>query len=146
LDLQQTTEEKYMTPDDIEVQTDIKKKENEAILSSFSKHLSDNGLKEKTVKKHIDNVDFYINYYLLYEDFVTPAKGISLLDEFFTYFFPRKAMWACESTTKESIASLKKFYSFLRVSGLVEETSYKRLLEEIKEEKEFWLHIYASNH
>jgi len=33
------------------------------------------GLKEKTVKKHTGNIRFYIN-------------------EFFNWFFPRKAMWS----------------------------------------------------
>ena len=42
-------------------------KRNEMFLEVFEKDLIDIGLNAKTVRKHLFNVDFYINTYLLRE-------------------------------------------------------------------------------
>jgi len=56
-----------------------------------SKHLSD-----KTIQKHINNVDLYINNYMLREDVVSMKKGCQYiyLDDFLGNFFIRKCMWS----------------------------------------------------
>ena len=46
------------------------RQDNEAYLNKFSKCLEKSKLSEKTIKKHISNIDFYINDYLLYDDSV----------------------------------------------------------------------------
>ena len=116
--------------------------ENEILLKGFRKWLEQSGLKEKTVKKHSGNVWFYINEYLLYEDAVRPREGISAVGEFFNWFFPRKAMWSNVTTTKETVASLKKFYRFLVDIGTVEAAEYQQLLAEVKSEMPAWLEHY----
>lgn len=51
--------------------------ENQKLLDEFENWLQEANLSERTIKKHIDNVDFYINEFLLYED-VTAAKDGAL--------------------------------------------------------------------
>ena len=55
------------------------RKENEAPLSVFKTWLSSKNLTRKTIDRHISNVDFYINEFLLYEDAIKAADG---MDEF----------------------------------------------------------------
>lgn len=116
--------------------------ENAVLLKGFRKWLEESGIKEQTVKKHTGNVSFYINEYLLREDAARPQEGISALNGFFNWFFPRKAMWSNVTTTKETVASLKKFYRFLVDIGSVDATDYQWLLEEVKSEMPEWLKHY----
>jgi len=51
-------------------------------------------LSKKTIDKHVSNVDFYINDFLLYEDAIEAADGVSSMGMFLGYWFIRKAMWS----------------------------------------------------
>lgn len=83
-----------MELDDYEELSKQEREKNKKIIAIFEKWLSEAGLKEKTIHKHIDNVAFYINEYLLYEEIIPAVKGIGSLNGFFDWFFPRKAMWS----------------------------------------------------
>ena len=48
------------------------RKENIKLLKNFAQWLKNANLKDKTIKQHVENIDFYINEYLLYEDAVEP--------------------------------------------------------------------------
>ena len=60
--------------------------QNKKILDDFEEYLKNAGLTSKTISNHLDNIDFYINHYLLYDEFVSPDKGNYRLDDFFSYF------------------------------------------------------------
>lgn len=120
------------------------REKNRKTLGLFEEWLMARGLKKKTVNKHIDNVAFYINEYLLYEEIVAAADGIGSINGFFDWFFPRKAMWSNKSNTKEIAASLKKFYKFQCEGGLIEEQDYDFLLSEVKSNMDEWLSHYDS--
>jgi hypothetical protein len=104
--------------------------------------LADSGLKKKTIRKHQGNVSFYIDDYLHYDDIVRPQEGLSFVNRFFTWFFPRKTMWSSVKTTKETVAGLKKFYLYLAEIGLVEAWAYQEFLAEVKSEMPEWLGRY----
>ncbi len=112
---------------------------NEVLLGDFKDWLRDSGLADKTIDKHVENVDFYINEFLLYDDVVEPQDGADEVGMFLGYWFIRKAMWASESSIRSNAASLKKFYTFLHERGMVEEDDLDLLKEEIKEEMPEWL-------
>jgi hypothetical protein len=97
---------------------------NMEIMQLFRQCLQSNGLKEITIRKHVSNASFYINEYLLYEDVVSAAEGIDKVNEFFDWFFPRKALWSSVNSTKETVSSLKKFYKCLTGLGLIKEDDY----------------------
>lgn len=112
---------------------------NEKLLDEFANWLQQSGLSSKTIKKHVENVDFYINEFLLYEDAVEPQDGVLDVGMFLGYWFIRKAMWASKSSIKGNAASLKKFYKFLHERGMVSKEDLDLLKELIKEEMPDWL-------
>ena len=127
---------------DYDQQADQIRAENAVLLEGFETWLKESGLKEKTVRKHLGNVSFYIDDYLLYDDIVRPQDGLSAVNGFFNWFFPRKAMWSSVTTTKETAASLKKFYRYLSENGLVEASDYQEFFAEVKSEMPEWLRHY----
>ena len=73
--------------------TDIRKT-NESLLTLFSEDLKKAGLAEKTIKRHLSNVDFYINEYLIRTDALPMKNGVTMIDDFLGNFFIRKCMWS----------------------------------------------------
>ena len=134
--------EESLEMDDVDAVMEKMRKQNEEILSDFEKYLIESGLTPKTISKHLDNIDFYINYYLLYDEFASPDKGHYRLDDFFCYFFPRKAMWSSTNSVKENITSLKKFYKYLNELSLITNDELKDMYSSIKADKEDWLGLY----
>lgn len=112
---------------------------NQILLNAFQEDMEARKLTQKTVNKHISNVDFYINDFLLYEEPQQPEEGVNQLNYFFGYWFIRKAMWASATSIKETITSLKKFYGFLGEKERIKPEEYIDMLQEIKESKEEWL-------
>jgi hypothetical protein len=119
--------------------------ENAVLLEGFGTWLTDSGLKEKTVRKHQGNVSFYIDHYLLYDDIVRPKEGLSAVNGFFNWFFPRKALWSSVASTKDTVAGLKKFYRYLVEIGHVEAEEYEEFLAEVKSEMPEWLEHYRDS-
>lgn len=112
---------------------------NPALLEEFADWLQKSNLKPKTIHKHIDNIDFYINNFLLYEDATEPQAGIHSVSMFLGYWFIKKAMWASAASIRSNAASLKKFYKFLHERGLVSKDDLDMLKSIIKEEMPEWL-------
>ena len=115
------------------------RKENENLSIVFGKWLSDKKLSKKTTGKHVSNVDFYINDFLLYEDAIEAADGVSNIGMFLGYWFIRKAMWASKTAIKENAASLKKFYQFMLEKKKISKESFEYLKETIKEDMPEWI-------
>ena len=130
-----------MSDDYTEYEKECKRirKENEKLLQNFSNWLSEKNLSKSTIKKHYNNVDFYVNEYLLYEDATEAKEGVHSIGMFLGYWFIRKAMWASESSIKGNAASLKKFYQFLHEKEKVDKESFNDMKERIKEEMPDWL-------
>lgn len=80
--------------------------ENDNLLKIFEEDLKSKGLSEQTIGRHISNVDFYINEYLLREDARTMEEGVAAIDTFLGYFFIRKCMWSTPGTIKSTAATL----------------------------------------
>ena len=111
---------------------------NDELLLIFRADLEKAGLSKKTIQNHIDNVDQYINDYLLREEPQTMDQGVTGLDSFF-YFFIHKCMWSTPATVRSTAASFKKFYRCMMKNGKIEEADYEFLCEEIKESMPFWI-------
>ena len=113
--------------------------ENAALLQQFSAWLASTGLSAKTVDRHVANVDFFVNEYLLYDDAVRPAEGWHRIDSFLGYWFIRKAMWASPASIRSNAASLKKFYAFLQEMGIVDVVAVEAIHESVKEGLPEWI-------
>lgn len=109
---------------------------NTELLEIFKNDMC--GLSSKTISRHLSNVDFYINDYLLYEDALTMEYGVGKIDDFLGYFFIRKCMWSTPGTIKSTAASIKKFYKSMLVHGKLAKSDYKYLCEIIRERMTEW--------
>ena len=108
-------------------------KRNKKFMKEFDEWLKEKSLSDKTIKKHLSNVDLFINDYLNYYDVETAEEGINSVYSFLSGWFIEKCMWATPYTTKEEAASIKKFYAYMSEKGYVEKEDYKFLCEELKD-------------
>jgi len=112
-------------------------KYNQPIIDGFKTWLEKANLSAKTIKNHINNIEFFAEYLVYYE----PLQKLDEADEqdvssFLMDWYPRKAMWASESNTKSYMSSFKKFFSYMveteRISPNIE-AEVKNTLKEGKE-------------
>jgi len=124
-----------------EKQVEEIQKENKKLLATFENWLKHKGLTEKTIHRHIDNVEFYIDEYLCYYDPPTKAKdGWHEIDSFLGDWFVRKTTWASPTQVKSNAASIKKFYAcMLEEYFLIDKSEYKELSEMIKSQLPDWM-------
>ena len=115
------------------------REDNEKILNEFEKWLSDKKLSPKTIANHCDNVEFYIDEFLLYEEAIDASDGVYQIDLFLGFWFIKKAMWASKSSIKSNATSIKKFYEFMLENDQIDEEAYNELKEEIKTNMQEWL-------
>lgn len=117
--------------------TDIRKT-NESLLTLFSEDLKKAGLAEKTIKRHLSNVDFYINEYLIRTDALPMKNGVTMIDDFLGNFFIRKCMWSTPANIKTTATSIKKFYKSMLVHEKIAKSDYDLLCVIIKDSLELW--------
>ncbi len=125
--------------DEYEAKCETIRAENAILVTEFADWLKASGLSEKVVKSHRDNIDFYINEYLLYDDTLEAKDGAGEVSFFLGDWFIRKALWSNQTSVKENAASLKKFYAFMHEKGLVSADDLTELKQTIKEELPDWL-------
>ena len=111
-------------------------KQHEELLCIFLEDISH--LSDKTIRKHMNNVAFFINDYMIYYNGANYEEVNEEINLFFSDFFIRKCMWSTPNSTKETVASLKKFYKSMVDHGRFEKEEYKLLCNIIKEEIENW--------
>lgn len=118
------------------------KKKNKQYLDVFEQDLQAAGLTEKTIERHVTNMDFYLNEYLPYyaeeENGMVEGASFSNLQGFFGDFFIRKCMWSTPASIKTTAASIKKFYKCMWVHDFIKESEYRDLCVTIKEEMQDW--------
>ena len=119
--------------ENIEKKIKENQRRNKKFIKEFEEWLKEKSLSDKTIKKHLSNVDLFINDYLNYYDVETAEEGITSVYSFLNGWFIEKCMWATPYTTKEEAASIKKFYAYMSEKGYVEKEDYKFLCEELKD-------------
>ena len=129
---------------DYDEQVEEIKKLNEPILTDFQKSLEKAGLAKKTVKSHVDNIDFFAEYLVYYE----PLQRLDEADEgdvssFLLDWFPHKAMWASVSSTKSYLASFKKFFQWMGETKRIPSDVVDGVITMMKEERQGFLDAAA---
>ncbi len=114
-------------------------KENKKYLDIFENEMRKEKLSEKTIKKHLSNIDIYINGYLLFRDILNMEDGVNLTFGFFENFFPNKCIFSTENRCREMMTSLIKFYKVMLDYGYVNKTDYEIMVDEIKVGKKDWV-------
>ena len=95
-------------------------KRNEQFINEFEEWLKEKNLVDKTIRKHINNANLYIN-------------------DFLDGWFIEKCLWASKNSLKETAASIKKFYECMSEKGYIKTEDYKHLFNEIKENMDDFL-------
>lgn len=108
-------------------------KRNEKFINEFEKWLNEKGLVTKTIRKHLNNVDLYINGYLNYYDIIKAEEGMNYIYSFLGGWFIQKCLWASRNSLKETAASIKKFYQYMSENNYVGVEDYKNICIFIKE-------------
>jgi hypothetical protein len=117
--------------------------ENENYLLLFHEDMLKSNLSIKTINKHLGNVDFYINEYLLRYDAEEMPKGCQMINEFLGDYFIRRCMWSTPTSIKSTATSIKKFYKCMLSDGKIEKRLYDNLCFDIKVGMDDWIDICA---
>jgi site-specific recombinase XerD len=122
-----------------EKECDRIRQDNIQLLHKFDAWLEEKALADDTIQKHVSNIEFYINHFLLYEEAIEAKDGALKIGIFLGDWFIRKAMWSSVQHIKNNAASLKKFYKFMFEKGQIEQEELDDLYEIIKEEMPDWI-------
>ena len=105
----------------------------EKMLAAFKKYMIDvKGLSGKTVKRHIEHLDFYLNIYLAEYEKVTPINSVESIENFLGNFFVRKNLMSSHTSLKQNGSALKKLYQFLYEAGEISKIELTEINEFIR--------------
>ena len=68
---------------DYDIKVEENRKRNKKYIKEFEKWLNNKGLVKKTIKKHLSNVELYLDSFLTYYDITKMEDGINEIDTFF---------------------------------------------------------------
>lgn len=111
---------------------------NDFLLELFEEDLVKSGLKQKTVNRHLSNINFFLNEFLVRTGALSMEEGISMLDEYLGNFFIRKCMWSTPANIKTNTTSIKKFYKCMLEHRKIKKEDYDFLCSCIKDSMESW--------
>lgn len=117
-------------------------KRNRKFIKEFESWLNNKKLSPKTIRKHLQNIDLYLNYYLSYYEINKMEDGAY---EAFTYlnsWYMRKCLFASKTGITESAASIKKFYKCMCELGYVSNEDYNYLCESINNNMDEFLESF----
>ena len=112
---------------------------NKKLIKEFEHWLKKQNLAAKTIRKHINNVDLFLNDYLLYYEGETMEEGVSSVYTFLSDWFIRKCLWSSKTSIKETAASIKKFYKCMNELGYIDKEKYNFVNFAIKENMDDFL-------
>lgn len=114
------------------------KERNYLLLDLFKDDLIQSGLKDKTISRHLSNVEFYINEFLLYMDAYPMEEGLNMLGDYLGNFYIRKCLWSTPGNIKSTATSIKKFYKSMVDHGKVDKEDYYDLCSLINDSMDIW--------
>lgn len=117
---------------DYENQCTVISQLNASYLQLFEADLQ--GLAPKTIKAHLQNTDFFLNTYLLFDEAhpLIMEEGVNAIDDFLGYFLEEKTYFA-ESTKRSFVTSLRKFYKSMAAHGKIIPEQYEDVVESLQD-------------
>lgn len=112
---------------------------NEKYIKEFNNWLEQKKLSKKTIINHINNVELFIDDYLIYYELKKMDEGITYIDNFLGDWYIRKCMWSNSSNLKTTAASIKKFYECMMELNYIEKEKYELLKNTIKDGIPSWI-------
>jgi len=132
---------------DWEAQAEAARERNADLLGTFEAWLADSGLSAQTVRRHLDHVALFADAYMAGEggsvEVPRPADQADEMDvdEFLTDWFVREPARVSEGAVKAHMASLKKFYTWLKETGQVEAEDADAVLEMLREDRDYYIQL-----
>ena len=126
-----------MTYEEYEKECERIREINESYLDIFANDM-EGRFKPRTITRHIHNIAFYLNIYLLHEEPKTMQDGIYMIDFYFGEFFIRKCAWSTPDSIRLNAASIKKFYKCMAELGKVDAREYALFAAEVREGVPDW--------
>ena len=126
---------------DYDKKVEENRKRNEKYIKEFESWLKEKGLVDKTIRKHLNNVDLYINNYLNYYEITKVEDGIDEVYSFLSGWFIEKCLWASKNSLKETADSIKKFYQYMSENNYVSVEDYNEMCYFIKDNMDEFLEI-----
>ncbi len=112
--------------------------DNFKLLQEFLPWLKNKHLSEEVVKTHINNIDFYINQFLLHEIDCPAKEGAFYISEYLGDWFIRKVITSNEIQINANAASLLIFYTFMNEKGEITNDDLEDLSDTIREDLSDW--------
>lgn len=128
--------------EDYELKEQKNTKRNEKFINEFEVWLRNSGVTDKTINKHIANIDLYLNDYLNYYDIYKMEEGVSRVYGFLNDWFIRKCLWSSVSSIKTTAASIKKFYKCMCELNHIKEDEYNDLCRTLKDNMDDFIDSY----
>lgn len=125
--------------EDIEEKCKIIRQNNIKLLEDFCEWLEVKRLSKKTIRVHVNNIELFVNHFLLYGNSYEAKDGVLEVNEFFIDWFIRKTNWANVNQIKANVTSLKKFFTFMFEKGEIKQEELDNLRDIIKEEMPNWI-------
>ncbi len=104
---------------------------NKKFFDEFESWLQRKNLGVKTIRKHLSNIDLYVNDYLNYYEVTKMEEGLFETFGFLNGWFIRKCLWASKTSIKDMAASIRKFYKCMCELGYVNREDYNILSDEL---------------
>lgn len=118
---------------DYDLKTDKNIKRNENFIKLFEKSLKEEKLSERTINKHLDNIDLFINDYLNHYDTYKMEEGPYHFYDLFSYWFPIKIAYSSETLLKSLLTTVKKFYKCMVENNLVDKEMYDYAISSVNQ-------------
>jgi hypothetical protein len=115
--------------EEYEKQCEIIRAENKELMELFEKSMAN--LSPKTVRRHLDNVELLLDYYLLREDANRFDVGCTDINGFMSFCIYKYICCSADYAQQLS-ASIKKFYKCMYENGKIDRGSLQCLLTDIK--------------
>jgi len=116
-------------------------KYNAPFYEQFAAWLTASGLSERTIRSHLENVQFFADKYLTYSEPLrrVDEADVSDVSLFLSDWFLRKAMWSSPSAVRSNIASFKKFFRWMEQEGHMDADDVAEILLDLKENRDEYI-------
>lgn len=125
------TQRQTMTEEEYEQLCQENEARNKPFLELFRGDLEAAGLSAKTVKRYVDNADFFLNTYLVHENIIPMEQGCEKALTFLSTWMEYKCL-ASEAEIRKMGTSIKRFYKIMMEHGLISEDEFDFLKADIK--------------
>ena len=111
-------------------------KENNELIKLFRRSLV--GLADKTIKRHIRNVETFINVFCAERQYVNYAQGLDYISDFLGYYAVHTYTCCSADSLRQMATSIKKFYKCMMENNKISEADYEKLYYLLKENLSNW--------